>query len=295
MSDKFGSKKSNDRNYFYPNFVEYSESLTSLLEQKKITDLVVNLLGENPIYTGSDGNIFSSSTPWHRDYLIKNRSCKILAYLDKVDEKSGALRVIPGSHFVDDKYSAYLGDCLTWPEPPYEGGFDEKGFFGKGHNSTKFGENQLIPNFVVETNPGDIIVFNHNIIHCTNQALKNSIVRSAEHGFKKQCTRRMFGMHFFSSPSNISNQKLQDQLRGDMEELFLIEMESFKLPKRFGPFVQESKSEKINNLTKEIKHLRYNHEQGESFDGKYTKQSDRCMDFHNKSKPFKYDQNQEVN
>ncbi len=294
MSDKFGSKKSKNRNYFYPQFIEHSENLTNLLEREKIVTLTKNLLGEDPIYTGSDGNIFAGSTPWHRDYLIKNRSCKILFYLDKIDGNSGALRVIPGSHFTDDKYSSYLGDGLTWPEPPYEGGFDEKGLFGKGHNPTKYRENNLIPNYVVETEPGDVIVFNHNIIHCTNYTLKTSFLPS-KLGFKKKNVRKMFGVHFFSSPNNIKDKKLQKDLRTEIEELFLIEMESFKLEKRFGPYVQDTTSKIINNFTKEIIHLRYKSEDLGSFDGKYTKQSDNSMAFGNRLKLIHYNNNQETN
>ncbi|MDX2083718.1 MAG: phytanoyl-CoA dioxygenase family protein [Rickettsiales bacterium] len=255
MNKKFGNKKANDRNYFYPQFVEHDQNLASILELEKIEKVITNLLGENPIYTGSDGNIFSDSTPWHRDYLNKNRSCKMLVYLDEIDGDSGALRVIPGSHFVDDKYSSFLGDGLNWPEPPYEGGFDEKCFFGKGHNPRKIGENNLIPNHVVPNNPGDIIIFNHNLIHCTNYALVPSFKYDKRLGFKKKNIRRMFGLHFFASPSNIKDEALQKKLTKDMEQLFLIELKTFKLKNRFGPCVAESKSEKIKNYIKEIKHI----------------------------------------
>ncbi len=286
MTKKFGKKKSHKRNYFYPQFIEHNQYLTSLLEKSKITTLIESILGKDPIYTGSDGNIFGGSTPWHRDYLLKQKSVKMLCYLESVNEKSGALRVIPGSHFVEDKFSNYLGDGLTWPEPPVEGGFDEKGFFGKGNNPTKFGYNKSIPNYVVKTDPGDVIVFSHNIIHCTNYALKRSFIPT-KYGFNKKNIRRMFGMHFFSNPSNIKDKKEQKIVRDSMEELFTIEMDSFKEKNRFGPYVHNSESDIINNLTRPLKSLSLD-PKGE-FDGSYTKQSTASVDYCNRHKMFKYE------
>ena len=294
MDKKFGLKKEQTRNYFYPQFIEYSEYLSTLVAKEKIVLLMKNLLGEDPIFTGSDGNIFAGSTPWHRDYLIKNRSCKVLSYLDEVDGTSGALRVIPGSHFIDDKFSAFLGDGLTWPEQPFEGGFDEKALFGKGHNPTKYKENSLIPSAVIEINPGDIIVFNHNLIHCTNFALKKSF-KWTKYGFRKQNIRRMFGMHFFSNPKNVKNEQLRKSLEDNMETLFQIEMESFKLDRRFGPAIHDSKSKTIQNFIVPIKNLKCRSQKEGSFDGKYTKQSDECMQYHNNTKPFGYNNNLEIN
>jgi hypothetical protein len=294
MKDKFGSKKNSDRNYLYPQFIDQNQYLTNLLEKEKIQTVTKNLLGENPIYTGSDGNIFSDSTPWHRDYLIKNRSCKILVYLEKIDKDSGALRVIPGSHFIGDRYSEYLGDGLAWPEPPYEGGFDEKSFFGKGHNPRKYGENTMIPNHVAETNPGDVIIFNHTLIHCTNYALTRSLIPNKEFGFFKKSTRRMFGLHFFSNTNNIKDETLRKELKNKMEELFLVEMEGFKLENRFGPYVLNSKSETIKNYIKDIKHLKCS-DASEDFDGNYTKQSDSSINFHTEFKTMKYNPNPETN
>lgn len=292
MNEKFGIKRSKKRNYFYPQFIEHNKNLTSLLEKDKISILVKNLLGEKPIYSGSDGNIFTGSSPWHRDYLLKQRSLKMLCYLDPVDSRSGALRVIPGSHFVDDNFSCFLGDGLTWPEPPFEGGYDEKGFFGKGHNPTKYQDNSLIPSYVVETKPGDVIVFNHNIIHCTNYVMKKSIM-PVKFGFKKQNIRRMFGIHFFSNPDNIKDLELKKEIKKYMEELFIIEMKSFKQKSRFGHYEQNSKSEIINSFTKPIRHLSLNIE--ENFEGAYSKQSKDSLYFNSKNKGSKYDTNQILN
>jgi hypothetical protein len=295
MKSKFGDLKSSNRNYLYPQFIDQNEYLTSLLTKEKIKTLVENLLGKDAIYSGSDGNIFAGSTPWHRDYLMKNRSCKMLVYLEKIDKNSGALRVIPGSHFLGDKYSEYLGDGLSWPEPPYEGGFDEKAFFGKGHNPTKYGENIMIPNYVAETKPGDVIIFNHNLIHCTNFALKKSLIPTKGLGFKKKNVRRMFGMHFFSSPSNVEDKSLQKELRESMEKLFWIEMDAFKLENRFGPYVKDSKSEIISNFIKEVNHIKCFVDGSGGFDGKYSKQSDESINFLNKLKKVSYDPKQETN
>ena len=293
MSKKFGKKKKRKRNYFYPQFIEHNKYLTSLLEKDKIKFLVENLLGQDPIFTGSDGNIFAGSTPWHRDYLIKQRSVKMLCYLESVNDKTGALRVIPGSHFTEDRFSNFLGDGLTWPEPPIEGGFDEKGFFGKGNKPTVFGQNNLIPNYVIDSEPGDIVVFNHNIIHCSNFASKFSILPS-KIGFRKKRVRRMFGMHFFSHPKNIKDSVTRKEVESHTEAIFRAELREFKKTYRFGPCIKESNSSRVKNFTSFFDDLRIE-DQIDDYDGIHDFSSNETIDLHNKIKSFKYNPNLDLN
>lgn len=273
MKNKFGKTKDMSRSYFFPQFIEYSDTMTSILDMEKITILLENILGPSPIYIGSDGNIFSKSTPWHRDYLIRNKSCKMLFYLDELDKDSGALRIIPGTHFIEDKFSNYLGDSLTWPEPPYEGGFNEKNIFGKGNNPLELGKNKIIPHLVIDTKPGDVIIFNHALIHCTNAAKKNR-------------QRRMFGMHFFANYMNVEDLEMRTHLKEKLEDLFLSEAETFKLKRRYGPAVANANSERVKKMIELTNHYTYG-ENGE-FDGIYAKCSDNTVNFHNQLKLMKY-------
>ena len=102
MKERFGDALNEDRNFLYPQFMDNSSTLSDLLLLPKITALAKALVGDGFVYKGSDGNIFTQTTGWHRDYLIRTKSCKILIYLDSNNEDNGALRVIPGSQFIDD-------------------------------------------------------------------------------------------------------------------------------------------------------------------------------------------------
>jgi hypothetical protein len=255
MKKKFGKTSNRSRNYFSPSFIEENEKLTNIIAMDKIQLLVNNLLGNDPIFWGSDGNIFSSSTPWHRDYLNIIKSMKILVYLEKLDSTNGALRIMSGTHFATDKYSSYLGDALTWPEPPAQGGFNEKNFFGKGHNPLISGKNISIPHTSIPTNPGDIIIFNHNAIHCTNKAIRNKFVSK----IFKQMQRRMFGLHFFANPNNIEDESVRNLCKNHMSEISLQEMRDFKAQNRYGSVVMNSKSETIQQMINPLKHLTNDH------------------------------------
>ncbi|MFN9067753.1 MAG: phytanoyl-CoA dioxygenase family protein [Bdellovibrionales bacterium] len=257
MSEKFKNAYDN-RKWFWPQMLEDSEVLSNLLAQQKITTLMSQLLGENFVYKGSDGNVFSGSSGWHRDYLIRTKSCKMLIYLDHNDASSGALRVIPGSQFVDDAYSALLGSALSWPEPAPEGGFDEKSIFANGHNPTTMGGNKILPQVIIESSPGDVIIFNHNIIHCTNYILR-------------QKKRRLLGLHFANHTKEI-------------EDLHLVEMEFSKAEYAFGPALFNHKSELVQKMIGPLKHLRLN-PQSEKFSGSYDMQTQEQMDFCNRLRP----------
>ena len=137
-----------------------NEHLISLIEHPKVTALIEDVMGPSWLYKGSDGNYFTDSTPWHRDYFVKTPTCKLLTYLDPT-----TLDVIPGSHFVEGPFSKHLNAALRWPE-------------GAGFNKMM----DPPPPFTrLATAPGDVIVFSHNLVH-----------RTVEPGRR----RRLLGLHF---------------------------------------------------------------------------------------------------
>lgn len=69
------------------------------------------------------------------------RFIKIAIYLDKLDGASGALRVIPGSHRLDDEYGNDLAEVIAQMS------------------------GAQVPAVVVDSTPGDIAVFDHNLYH----------------------------------------------------------------------------------------------------------------------------------
>ena len=68
-------------------------------------------------------------------------------YLDKVDATSGALRVIPGSHRMEDRFSQELRDKASKSREYFD-----------IHGAD-------IPAQVLDIIPGDVLLFNHNLMH----------------------------------------------------------------------------------------------------------------------------------
>ena len=134
-------------------FADQSEYLCSLLDDHRIHDIASSLCGEEFNYTSGDGNYYVGDTRWHSDGYGTRPvlTIKIAFYLDKVGASSGALRVIPGSHkkgtkFADTLQQHLVGNKDTPPDLFGLNGYD-------------------LPAVALETNPGDVAVFNHNIKH----------------------------------------------------------------------------------------------------------------------------------
>ncbi len=129
-------------------FADQHEGLCSLLDDPRVLGLARSLLGEDFNYMGSDGNYYVGDTGWHSDGAHKDLlHIKIALYLDPLTRDTGALRVIPGSHFVGDKYGDSLTSMLS----------DSKNKLGVDASE--------VPAVALETAPGDVAVFNHNTKH----------------------------------------------------------------------------------------------------------------------------------
>ena len=149
-------------------FSDQSEYLSSLLDDPRIHDIASNLCGEDFNYFSGDGNYYVGDTAWHSDGYNTRivRMIKMAFYLDPVKENTGALRVIPGSHKTNDTYANLLQSHLKSTDG----------------NPSLFGmTGDKIPAVALESNPGDILVFDQNIKH------------SSWGGSK---ARRMFTMNF---------------------------------------------------------------------------------------------------
>jgi hypothetical protein len=127
-------------------FIARRERLCRLLELPIIEELLVSLLGPDATYIGSDGNYYTGDTQWHSDGRhTVGTFVKMAFYLDPVDGGSGALRVIPGSH------------RLTDPE------WDAR----QAASSQELWDiaGDRVPASVLQSEPGDLVVFNHNLMH----------------------------------------------------------------------------------------------------------------------------------
>ena len=132
-------------------FIDQSEQLSGLLDDPRIHGIAASLLGKDFNYLGSDGNYYVGDTGWHSDgwNLIGIVHLKIALYLDPLTGPTGALRVIPGSHRVGDSFAQTLQkEISTSPEK-----------WGVAGNA--------VPAVALDTQPGDILVFNHNLKHAS--------------------------------------------------------------------------------------------------------------------------------
>jgi ectoine hydroxylase-related dioxygenase (phytanoyl-CoA dioxygenase family) len=129
-------------------FIDQSEYLSSLLDDPRILAIGSSLLGDDFNYMGSDGNYYVGDTGWHSDGRhLHGRHLKIAFYLDPLTRDTGCLRVIPGSHLPGDRYSDRLHDEIKRSEELW-------GIHGRD-----------MPAVAFETQPGDLVCFNHNLKH----------------------------------------------------------------------------------------------------------------------------------
>jgi len=129
-------------------FLDQSEALSALLDDPRILGIAEGLLGTDFNYMGSDGNYYVGDTGWHSDgWHSHGRHLKIAFYLDPLTRDSGALRVIPGSHRVQDSYAVAITNEI-------------------GQSADKWGiSGSEVPAIALETQPGDVVCFNHNTKH----------------------------------------------------------------------------------------------------------------------------------
>ena len=163
-------------------FLDQSAVLCTLLDDPRISGIASSLLGDDFNYMPSDGNYYSGDTGWHSDgWHRETLHIKIAFYLDPLTRDTGCLRVVPGSHRIGDKFADDLHEQLN--------------------KSAKFWgmEGRDVPAIALETQPGDILVFNHNIKHAA---------------FGGNGWRRMFTMNLCQRYPEARVQELRDYLNG---------------------------------------------------------------------------------
>ena len=95
-------------------FFENSPLLRTIMEDDRIYQLGVDLLGPDIILNASEGNLHVGDTAWHggEAKIEPVAHIKIAFYLEKTTRNTGALRLIPGSN--DPEYRRRPS---AWPEP----------------------------------------------------------------------------------------------------------------------------------------------------------------------------------
>lgn len=124
-----------------------SEKLCRLLDHPKVIEAASSLMGEQFNYLGGDANYYVGDTGWHSDgWHNHGLFVKMAFYLDPVTRDTGCLRVIPGTHKVGSE----------WVEEVRKVSRPEENFGVAGRD---------IPAVPLESQPGDVVVFNHNLHH----------------------------------------------------------------------------------------------------------------------------------
>ena len=165
-------------------FLDQSPYLCTLLDDPRIGDIAASLLGDDFNYTGSDGNFYVGDTRWHSDgYGGRGglRHLKVAFYLDPLTRATGALRVIPGSHRVGEPFADQVEREIR----------DSNTLWGVAGPD--------VPAVALETQPGDVVAFNHDLKH------------SAWGGSQR---RRMFTMNCCQRYPDEKLQDLRDYIGG---------------------------------------------------------------------------------
>ena len=140
-------------------FAELNPRLLDLAEDDRIFQVVADLLGDDFLWSGSEGNKEGRTEKgehnWHADRPgsaeTEYRRLKVMLYLTPTTKEQGALRVIPGSHRMP--FHEWL-----WPLQNHH--------FKDGTIGDSFGaRGEDIPSCAVETTPGDVVFFHHSLFH----------------------------------------------------------------------------------------------------------------------------------
>jgi ectoine hydroxylase-related dioxygenase (phytanoyl-CoA dioxygenase family) len=137
-------------------FVERLPVLSALVCDDRIYKTAERLLGPDFIWVGSEGNeTYYSDLHWHPDrkyyrpdetHNMAYPQLKMMIYLESVTRETGCMRVLPGSHQLP----------LHQELGPQEDLRHEKPFGLEGCE---------VPSVPLETDPGDVAMFDHCLWH----------------------------------------------------------------------------------------------------------------------------------
>ena len=128
--------------------IDHSAKLSTLLDDSRILGIASDILGDDFNYGSGDGNYYSGDTGWHPDGAYPELfAIKLAFYLDPLTRDTGCLRVLPGSHRLDS--------------PWRRSGHD----WNQSQDILGISPAEIPGNVALETNPGDLLVFNHSTVH----------------------------------------------------------------------------------------------------------------------------------
>lgn len=123
---------------YVPTMCERTPQALGLI--RRLASVAAELLGSPVLPSRAKATTYSGSTTWHRDSDLSVASIGFLFYLEPLGPESGALRVLPGSHWPD--FALALATYLAC-------GIELLGT-------------------AVPTRPGDAIAFNERLYHASS-------------------------------------------------------------------------------------------------------------------------------
>ena len=174
--------------------------LGSLLEDARFVGAAERFYGGEVIGYYANSNSFDGDrTEWHPDTsILLRRGVKFAFYLQPLDETSGALRFIPGSH----------------KEPLHSGvrkiGIKESNLRVLDADGLEVDE---VPSYVARSEPGDVIAFDSRVWHAS---------------WGGRPDRRMCSLGYFAAPATAAEEDAMTELARQDAEL----LEAFPLVAR---------------------------------------------------------------
>jgi len=148
--DRNGGPPTDTTQYVQP-FFERKPYLSTLVDDDRIYEIGVDLVGPDFILVQTEGRSRAGDTPWHGGVENRQypRTIKINFYFGELTKETGALRFVPGSHKASypDLFEVLRGN---------NGDPDFRPF---GIKSAE------IPCYAAESRPGDLVIFTENTLH----------------------------------------------------------------------------------------------------------------------------------
>src|SRR6056297_323510 len=162
-----------ERRVIIPGFIEQAPRLAHLQTDPRVLGVVQSLIGPEYKWSSSDGNLFYCESHWHSDMYaapLQHYHVKLSFYLDELGGESGAIPIIPGSHFHQQTFARTLRRDFNDPARI-------KAVYGV--------EGRDIPSVTVESTPGDLIVWNFRTVHASYNGGQRRRLFSLNYGEKE--------------------------------------------------------------------------------------------------------------
>jgi ectoine hydroxylase-related dioxygenase (phytanoyl-CoA dioxygenase family) len=156
-----------------PAICDRSERLRDLPSDPRLLSIVTALMGPEFEIKASDGNLFYCDTSWHSDMYgapMKQHHVKLSTYLDPLDAATGAIRLIPGTHFHASPFARKVRKGSVRPE-------QVRKVFGV--------EPDELPAYVLESQPGDVVVWDYRTVHAAFNSGERRRLLSLNYGSTK--------------------------------------------------------------------------------------------------------------